>query len=366
MIHSISGISALESGQSKLFFTSGGDFSFMDVASEIFEKRPKNADIVFCTWRIGKLDISKVAEMAQMQGVSMRLVVDASMQTVSRRGEWDIMLEKIGAMVWLTKNHAKIFAMNPDWVVITSANLNRNERLEVFYVARDKEAYSSVLNGLSGVFSQKAAIDNSDRAEINSKFIDIAKGDSFAKIEKIRQVNPPMELMTQVAYAKHRGVSQQRISALIKRGSIPPDALVKDGARKKIDRDKADRALDGALDPAQNVNSKQKLPPQRLLDAAEGVTYERARTAQIMYRAELDKVKLEAERGELVRIDDVRKDAYDAGQEVRRSLSGIADRWAPILAAETEAGEVQRILDAEVNAVLADLADGLEKYAGKK
>jgi hypothetical protein len=166
----VKSIKKLNSGEHTLFFTKGGDYSFLDVADEIFSVRPPECNVFFCSWRIGKRDILRVKEMSAAKGVALRLLLDVSMQNLSRRGEWDMMKAEIGSSVWLTKNHAKIFAMSPDWVVVTSANLNRNSRLEVYRISRDREAYEAIKDGLAPFFAKKPAIKRDDSPLINDEF----------------------------------------------------------------------------------------------------------------------------------------------------------------------------------------------------
>jgi hypothetical protein len=155
--------------KNKIFF-SRGEISFMDVVLELFEKRIVPCEILFATWRIGKRDIEAVREMSEIDGVDIKLLVDVSMQNVSRRGEWEMMQEEIGCRVWLTKNHAKIFAMSPDVVMLTSANMNKNTRLEVFSIFYDKTLFKQIKSGLAPYFSGLPSIEYFDRPSINAEF----------------------------------------------------------------------------------------------------------------------------------------------------------------------------------------------------
>ena len=58
--------------------------------------------------------------------------------------------------------------------------------------------------------------------------------------------------MSQVDYAKHRGISQPRISALISSKQIPDSCIKKIGKYNRIDRDLADAALEQNLDQVRN------------------------------------------------------------------------------------------------------------------
>lgn len=211
-------IKKLNSGDSTTFFTKGDDVSFLDVADEIFNLRPPECNVFFASWRIGKRDIVRVKEMAATKGVSLRLLLDVSMQSVSRRGEWDMMKKEIGSSVWLTKNHAKIFAMSPDWLVITSANLNRNSRLEVFNVARSRAAYETIKNGLAPFFAKKPAIVRNDRPLVNDDFEQFEdESGSFATHEAERVYLSEMIVSTEQA-AEFFGVTAQAVTAWARNG----------------------------------------------------------------------------------------------------------------------------------------------------
>ena len=160
-------------------FFGRGEVSFMDVALDLFSLRRPPCRVYCTTWRIGKRDIEYCAEIFATPGVDAKLLLDVSMQHDSRRGEWEAMRDRIGKNVWVTKNHSKIFAMSPNIVMLTSANMNRNTRLQVFTVIRKKDVFDEVERGRLPYFAGKQAIEHYDRATINAEFEAMDSGVPF-------------------------------------------------------------------------------------------------------------------------------------------------------------------------------------------
>jgi len=76
------------------------------------------------------------------------------------------------------------------------------------------------------------------------------------------------------------------------------------------------------------------------------------------YQAELAKLQVTQQRGELVPVDQVKKEAFALGRSVREALANLADRLSHQLAGETDPARIHKVLSDEHRAALVELADG--------
>ena len=189
-------------------------------------------------------------------------------------------------------------------------------------------------------------------------------------------------LMSQSEYAARAGVSQPRISKLVSRGIIPKSALRRVDGRWLIVAELADAALLANLDPSRARKAlggpaagsagkarETEEPPRPVSRRPEPVsddtetdkpplTFEQARTLREGIRAELDRLKLDEARGNLVRRDDVERSAFECGRALRDAVLAVPDRVAAIVAAESDEHRVHEVIRAELMAALSGLSDG--------
>jgi len=76
------------------------------------------------------------------------------------------------------------------------------------------------------------------------------------------------------------------------------------------------------------------------------------------YQAELAKLQVTQQRGELVPVEQVKKEAFALGRSVREALANLADRLSHQLAGETDPARIHQVLSDEHRAALVELADG--------
>ena len=147
-------------------------------------------------------------------------------------------------------------------------------------------------------------------------------------------------LMSQAAYARHRGVKPPTVHRYVKKGII---LLV----GKRVDQIQADKALEETSDPAYDgPSSKGK------------ISYIEARTKKEIARARLNELAVQEKEGTLVIQDDEREKGYAAAQKVKDSLFNIADRLAPLLAVENGETKIRGILMKEFTAICTELSGG--------
>ncbi len=75
--------------------------------------------------------------------------------------------------------------------------------------------------------------------------------------------------------------------------------------------------------------------------------------------ADLAELELRERRGELVKKADVEREIFGVQRALRDRLSGIPDRIAPMLAAESDVTRCHAIVAAELRAALGEVAAGL-------
>lgn len=91
-------------------------------------------------------------------------------------------------------------------------------------------------------------------------------------------------------------------------------------------------------------------------DAIPDLNESRARREH--YQAELAKLQVTQQRGELVPADEVKKEAFKMGRSVREALANLADRLSHQLAGETDPTVIHQVLTQEHRAALVELCDG--------
>jgi hypothetical protein len=88
-----------------------------------------------------------------------------------------------------------------------------------------------------------------------------------------------------------------------------------------------------------------------------GPDYYIARAVRERYQAMLAKLEYEERTGKLVSAEEVRAKAFAAGRRLRDRLQTMADRVATLTAATSDRAKCHRIVMAEVNRALDELAE---------
>lgn len=154
-------------------------------------------------------------------------------------------------------------------------------------------------------------------------------------------------------YAKLRGVSHTAVQKAIKSGRISVES---DG---KINPDIADKEW--------ARNTRTSLPSQPSYRVAEDISqnsghnstlsdFNRARAVRETYKARLAKLEYEELSGKLVNADEVKVAAFNASRRVRDRILQIPRRISAQLAAETEAYNVESLLNSALREALEELS----------
>ena len=142
------------------------------------------------------------------------------------------------------------------------------------------------------------------------------------------------KVMSMRAYARKCGVALSAVQKAIKTGKISKGF---DPETKTINPDIADQEYGFEVE-IKKINEKLKVNiSQKQLDSYSGVevmdiqishndTAPEAQRKQIIIKAQLDLLKLKTESGQLVNKEEVYKEIYAYGKEIRMSLQAIPDR----------------------------------------
>jgi len=165
-------------------------------------------------------------------------------------------------------------------------------------------------------------------------------------------------LDTQTEFAAYRGVSQPTVFAYIKSGKIPKSAMI----GKKIDRDKADAALEKNLSPMNRPQKNQDATPEekQKVAATAGMgtlDYQTAHTLNEQYKAALKKLEYDERSGKVVNADEVKRRAFTASRKIRDACLAIADRCHALVAAESDPFQCKQILMKEINFIMENLSE---------
>lgn len=188
----------------------------------------------------------------------------------------------------------------------------------------------------------------------------------------------PNRYGTQRQLAKEMGVNETTICKWKSAGKLKGLIRKKDG---KVNITKAKKELPGRVAPkqqqSQNIRwgKEKKQPPDEkapeteeeirsYLDESIG-DLARLSIFELQRRNELEKlllaqIKRRKESGELVDAAAVEKKAFEAGKTIKESCVAIADRTAPLVAAEDDSFQCKQILLQEINYILESLSKLLE------
>ena len=177
-------------------------------------------------------------------------------------------------------------------------------------------------------------------------------------------------LVTFTELALIKGCSQAAVSHAVRKGRIS-EALVEKDGKRWLDRDLALELWD--KNTVNTANSKVRKPDpvepaprdadeleaaiNRLPDDAIPELNE-SRARREHYQAELAKLQVTQQRGELVPVDQVKKEAFALGRSVREALANLADRLSHQLAGETDPTVIHQVLTQEHRSALVELCDG--------
>lgn len=168
--------------------------------------------------------------------------------------------------------------------------------------------------------------------------------------------------MSPKEYAKHAGVTPQRISQMIMAGKLDGAWKLGPTGAKLIDPEKADAIRDFGRGLDKNPATANK--PQVFAAPTEGSAsgnkappMAESRAIREAYQARMAKLEYEEMTGKLVEAEKVKIKAFECARRVRDALLNIPDRVAAELANETSEHKIHGILTRELVQALEELAN---------
>lgn len=174
----------------------------------------------------------------------------------------------------------------------------------------------------------------------------------------------PRKWITQAEFSRLFNVTEETIRQAIKTGKI--DRARKGGVwkiNKETEGPKFANRSRSVLDREQSAEA-QKLantaPGEKSSsETEEEITPYNSRQQQELYKALKARLDYDRERGKVVDIEEAKAHWQNVAIAVRKYVLNIADRLAPLVAAEDDARACWAILDKECRNILEDLADDL-------
>lgn len=165
-------IRAIKTGERHLFF-SNGVVSAIDVLRALIRLGDSQIDIMIATWQLGIRDAGNLKLLAQKDNINLRILLDVSYKDRNPQ-YFERVKNSLGGKIWLTSNHTKVMTIgieDKSFVVLSSANFNRNFRFEFFDITESKELYKRVLDNYEPLFQGKPiGIDGNDRPVVKDRF----------------------------------------------------------------------------------------------------------------------------------------------------------------------------------------------------
>jgi len=175
-------------------------------------------------------------------------------------------------------------------------------------------------------------------------------------------------LVTFAEFAAIRGCTKAAVTHASK-SRIAAAVVVKD-ERKWLDRDlalelwnKNTRATSNSKVSKPDLVEPAPADPQELRRRVEMLSDDEipdlneSRARREHYQAELAKLQVTQQRGDLVPADEVKKDAFQVGRSIREALANLADRLSHQLAGETDPTVIHEVLTREHRDALLALAE---------
>ena len=164
-----------------------------------------------------------------------------------------------------------------------------------------------------------------------------------------------------------RRCSRQNLEKLCRAGRLPsscislkpirinPNTLIDEYLHNVDTRQQRISRPDPIEEPPRDADELKRRVQGLPDDAIPDLNESRARREH--YQAELAKLQVTQQRGELVAADEVKKEAFKVGRSVREALANLADRLSHQLAGETDPAVIHGVLTQEHRAALVELCN---------
>ena len=177
-------------------------------------------------------------------------------------------------------------------------------------------------------------------------------------------------LVTFTEFSKLKGVSLPAVSRAVKDGRIM-DAVVINNGKKFLDSELGLRLWEERTKPKiephlQHLIKEVQSEPTTARKAAKAIVENTpgdaipalhdSKAKREFYLAELARLQVDEQKGELISAADAKKSAFTLGRSIREALQNLADRVSYELAGESDETVIHRILTQEHRQALEELA----------
>lgn len=175
----------------------------------------------------------------------------------------------------------------------------------------------------------------------------------------------PEKLISQLAYAKHRGCSHGAVAKAIKSGRLKHCLHTDEKGRISIDPVMADAEWDKNTNQAKQRQDSKPAPapeparydaPPAEHAADDAASFADARAHREKYQALLAQLDYEERAGKLIDAEVARTAAFKVAREARNALLELPDRLAAELAGIDSQFECHKLLTTEIRLVCDQLA----------
>lgn len=167
-------------------------------------------------------------------------------------------------------------------------------------------------------------------------------------------------LVGRTLHAVQRAIADGRITPID--GKIDPEVADIQWA-EKTDAAQQARGARGGHAPRPGADPPRSVPTSGGDRGGDRDGYFATKERRERAEAELAELELQERRRELVRAADVERVTFEANRAVRDRVMGIADRVAPIVAAEADVARCHEIIANECRAALRDVVQALAEAA---
>lgn len=127
----------------RITFFSDGLLSSGDILFSLLKGFKNPESIMISTWQLGKNDAIRLVNLKKNSGVELRILLDASYSERCKK-YFEYVKKYLGDRIWFTRNHCKVMTVAGDGkfiTVLSSANFNKNYRLEFFDITESRSLY---------------------------------------------------------------------------------------------------------------------------------------------------------------------------------------------------------------------------------
>lgn len=164
------------------------------------------------------------------------------------------------------------------------------------------------------------------------------------------------KLLTLRAYAKHRGVNEKSVREAIASQRIKKGIKGRTSSgRYQIDPKVADKEWAKNTSTIKGGDQRPEIKEKR--SEGKNFDYYAARAKKEHWEAQLAELRAKEKEGQLVEVDNVKREAFEIGRRCREAMLSIVPRVADRLLAIKDAHEIYQLLESEIKIALQEFSN---------